>query len=107
MSTGDAPSNARANASKAETSRDGLFSFDSSMHDHNSYGQPTANTTAFGSGWRTMSDYDYQRCEWMNQALTRKLGPEYISTRSQGGSKLCYVEGWKLFNVGKSRHCFI
>ncbi|KAH7103918.1 Rad52/22 double-strand break repair protein [Auriculariales sp. MPI-PUGE-AT-0066] len=46
-----------------------------------------------------MSDYDLQRSHWVGQKLTQKLGPEYISTRSGGGGKLSYIEGWKVINI--------
>ncbi|PBK68850.1 Rad52/22 double-strand break repair protein [Armillaria solidipes] len=37
----------------------------------------------------------------LQQKLTQKLGPEYISTRPGpgGGPKLTYAEGWKIINL--------
>ncbi len=37
----------------------------------------------------------------LQKVLEKKLGPEYISTRSGGGGggKLTYVEGWKMINL--------
>ncbi|KAL7410870.1 recombination protein Rad52, partial [Mrakia frigida] len=36
----------------------------------------------------------------LQSRLDRKLGPEYVSQRAgPGGSKLTYIEGWKVINV--------
>ncbi|KAI5474239.1 DNA repair and recombination protein RAD52 [Pseudohyphozyma bogoriensis] len=47
-----------------------------------------------------MSLDDSERVERIQALLAKKLGPEYLSTRQGGGgSKLTYIEGWRVINL--------
>ncbi|EJD52974.1 Rad52/22 double-strand break repair protein [Auricularia subglabra TFB-10046 SS5] len=46
------------------------------------------------------SEDTLRRIEILQSKLEQKLGPEFISTRpGGGGTKLTYIEGWKLINI--------
>lgn len=41
-----------------------------------------------------------ERIQRMQHMLQKKLGPEYLSTRQGGGgTKLTYIEGWRVINL--------
>ncbi|KAK0494614.1 RAD52 DNA repair protein [Armillaria luteobubalina] len=65
----------------------GSLSFDPSMHGSSSIASSSSHPP-----------YDPPT---LQQKLTQRLGPEYISTRPGpgGGAKLTYAEGWKIINL--------
>lgn len=62
----------------------------------------TNRASLFGNACFTAKEY-----ESVQDALNKKLGPEYISQRAgAGGQKLAYVEGWKLINLANETFGF-
>lgn len=62
----------------------------------------TDRISSFGNTCFTAEEY-----EAIQNALNKKLGPEYISQRAgAGGQKLAYVEGWKLINLANETFGF-
>ncbi|KAK0452529.1 RAD52 DNA repair protein [Armillaria borealis] len=75
------------NKSNPNITTTGSLSFDPSMHGSFSIASSSSHPP-----------YDPAT---LQQKLTQKLGPEYISTRPGpgGGPKLTYAEGWKIINL--------
>ncbi|SJK98696.1 uncharacterized protein ARMOST_01965 [Armillaria ostoyae] len=75
------------NKSNPNITTTGSLSFDPSMHGSSSIASSSSHPP-----------YDPAT---LQQKLTQKLGPEYISTRPGpgGGPKLTYAEGWKIINL--------
>jgi DNA repair and recombination protein RAD52 len=71
--------------------------FDPNMH--------STQQQAFGFGDSSpssdgMGESTYDRVSRLQAKLNQKLGPEFVSQRAgPSGSKLTYVEGWKIINI--------
>lgn len=47
-----------------------------------------------------LSPQTSERVDRIQSILSKKLGPEYLSTRQGGGgTKLTYIEGWRVINL--------
>ncbi|ORY92854.1 Rad52/22 family double-strand break repair protein-domain-containing protein, partial [Leucosporidium creatinivorum] len=47
-----------------------------------------------------LSPQNSERVDRIQSILSKKLGPEYLSTRQGGGgTKLTYIEGWRVINL--------
>ena len=90
------------NPSNSSIVTHGAISFNPMMH-----GTPYAQQSfsMFGSqssfGNESISEETAKKIATLQVKLNQKLGPEFISQRPGpgGGSKLTYVEGWKIINL--------
>lgn len=64
------------------------------------------NSPAFVAGTHAVDEFTGRPAETadriarMQHMLSKKLGPEYLSTRQGGGgTKLTYIEGWRVINL--------
>ena len=57
--------------------------------------EPPAASNTFGEG-----KFSKEEHEAIENALKKRLGPNYLSTRpAMGGQKVVYIEGWRLIDI--------
>ena len=80
-----------------QTRSHGAYSFAPTMHgafDNAGFGTSMTDSSFMPS------EETARKIATLQAKLNKKLGPEYVSTRSgAGGAKLHYVEGWKMINL--------